>query len=265
LVAATKANIVQFPHKIKEDSNMNIEIANRLFELRKQKNLSQEELAEKIGVSRQAVSKWERAKSSPDTNNLIELARLYEISLDELLFTTEPVPREKEEDKKEYVSIGFNGIHVKEKDGSEVHIGLKGIHVKNKNNPDFADEIEKSWDEAWGCRWGGSKDNMKKHLLYTLPAPLIVATVYLIMGFIYNLWHPGWVIFLAIPIYYETVGMFMAKNAKKKLNLFPLALICTAIYLILGFYYNLWHPGWIVFLSIPLYHSFVHAIHKSKE
>ena len=37
---------------------MNIEIANRLVRLRKEKNLSQEQLAEKVGVSRQAVSKW---------------------------------------------------------------------------------------------------------------------------------------------------------------------------------------------------------------
>ena len=56
---------------------MNIEIANRLVGLRKKNNLSQEQLAEKIGVSRQAVSKWERSEASPDTDNLIMLARLY--------------------------------------------------------------------------------------------------------------------------------------------------------------------------------------------
>ena len=43
---------------------MNIETANRLLQYRKENNLSQEELAEKIGVSRQAVSKWERAEAS---------------------------------------------------------------------------------------------------------------------------------------------------------------------------------------------------------
>lgn len=66
---------------------MNVEIANRLQQLRKNNNLSQEELAEKIGVSRQAVSKWERAEASPDTDNLILLSRLYNMSLDELLRT----------------------------------------------------------------------------------------------------------------------------------------------------------------------------------
>ena len=70
---------------------MNIEIANRLAQLRKQKGLSQEQLAEKLGLSRQAVSKWERAEASPDTDNLICLARIYGVSLDDLLNTEEPL------------------------------------------------------------------------------------------------------------------------------------------------------------------------------
>ena len=64
---------------------MNLEIANRLVALRRERGLSQEDLAARLGVSRQAISKWERAESSPDTDNLIALARLYGISLDELL------------------------------------------------------------------------------------------------------------------------------------------------------------------------------------
>lgn len=68
---------------------MNLEIAGRLVQLRKQHNFSQEELADKLGISRQAVSKWERAEASPDTDNLISLARLYNISLDDLLKTDE--------------------------------------------------------------------------------------------------------------------------------------------------------------------------------
>ena len=66
---------------------MNIEIANRLVKLRKEKKLSQEALANELGISRQAVSKWERAEASPDTDNLILLAELYGISLDDLLKT----------------------------------------------------------------------------------------------------------------------------------------------------------------------------------
>lgn len=71
---------------------MNIEIANRLVNLRKQNSLSQEALAEKLGISRQAVSKWERAEASPDTDNLILLSRIYGISMDELLRTEDEIP-----------------------------------------------------------------------------------------------------------------------------------------------------------------------------
>ncbi len=150
---------------------MNIEIANRLVNLRKENGLSQEQLAEKIGVSRQAVSKWERSEASPDTDNIILLARLYNISLDELLRTEDDIPTEEaeaedvsadgfeqttEEDTPEEehneepepqtddeyfsekpngdkVHIGLDGIHVISHDGDNVHIGLRGIHVDDSD------------------------------------------------------------------------------------------------------------------------------------
>ncbi len=71
--------------KRKELIILTIEIANKLIELRRNKGLSQEELADRLGISRQAVSKWERAESSPDIDNIIMLSRLYGISVDELL------------------------------------------------------------------------------------------------------------------------------------------------------------------------------------
>ena len=85
---------------------MNIKIANRLVELRKKSGLSQEQLADKLGLSRQAVSKWERAEASPDTDNLICLAKLYNVSLDDLLSSDESIDdiaketKEREKNKK---------------------------------------------------------------------------------------------------------------------------------------------------------------------
>ena len=70
----------------RKGSTMNVEIAQRLANRRKRAGLSQEALAARLGVSRQAVSKWERSESSPDTDNLIALAQLYGVSLDELLY-----------------------------------------------------------------------------------------------------------------------------------------------------------------------------------
>lgn len=64
---------------------MDYKTADRLIELRKKNGYSQDGLAERLNISRQAVSKWERAESLPDTENLIALSRLYNITLDEIV------------------------------------------------------------------------------------------------------------------------------------------------------------------------------------
>ncbi len=63
----------------------------RIQLLRKAAGLSQEQLAESVGVSRQAVSKWETDQSSPDINNILALSRAFSVSTDELLGNTEGV------------------------------------------------------------------------------------------------------------------------------------------------------------------------------
>ena len=66
-------------------------IADRIQYLRKQKGLSQEELADKIGVSRQAVSKWESEQSTPDLEKIIIMSDLFEVTTDYILKGIEPV------------------------------------------------------------------------------------------------------------------------------------------------------------------------------
>ena len=60
-------------------------LAQTLKELRNDKNMTQEFVAESLGVSRQAVSKWENGTSEPSTSNLIAIAKLYDIPPEELL------------------------------------------------------------------------------------------------------------------------------------------------------------------------------------
>ena len=62
-----------------------MKLCEKLYELRRAAGLSQEELAERLNVSRQAVSKWENGASDPSTVNLLALAKLYGVSADELL------------------------------------------------------------------------------------------------------------------------------------------------------------------------------------
>lgn len=60
-------------------------LGKRIAYFRKQKGVSQEKVAEYIGISRQAVTKWENDNSRPNTENLLQLSSLFNISLDELI------------------------------------------------------------------------------------------------------------------------------------------------------------------------------------
>ena len=62
-----------------------INISKKLKQLRKQNKISQEKLAELLGISRQAVSKWENGLSKPETNNLLKIASIFNISVEELV------------------------------------------------------------------------------------------------------------------------------------------------------------------------------------
>lgn len=83
------------------------------------------------------------------------------------------------------------------------------------------------------------------------PYPCLVVLLYLLMGFSLKLWHPGWIIFLTIPIYY------LPKKERSFMKLMANPVMVTIIYLILGCCLNLWHPGWLIFLAIPLFQSAV--------
>ncbi len=65
-------------------------IADKIQYLRKQNGLSQEELADKIGVSRQAVSKWESEQSTPDIEKIIAISDLFDVTTDYILKGIEP-------------------------------------------------------------------------------------------------------------------------------------------------------------------------------
>jgi len=248
---------------------MNIEIANRLVSLRKSNNLSQEALAEKLGISRQAVSKWERAEASPDTDNLILLARLYHISLDELLKTEDEIPMpepdlaetgmeaasaapddtrtdavEEEKNENEYVHVGLGGVHVKDKSG-EVHVGWDGIHVDDKVKGDNVD-IDKNGVYVNGKEYKGCRFSLQ-----LFPMAMIIIVAYFSIGCIYDAWHPGWLLFLLIPIWHSLVTAIENRSA----YCFAYPVLVTLIYLCMGIFRMWWHPGWVIFLTIPLYYS----------
>ena len=240
---------------------MNVATANKLVQLRKEKGFSQEELAEKLGISRQAVSKWERAEAAPDTDNLVTLAKLYGISLDELLGNE----LDQSEDERAYakesgkdntkVDIGLKGIHVE--DGEDyVHVAWDGIHVRDKSG--HIVDVKDGKATVNGVEYN-YKDEMKRRW-YVFPFPFIVTLAYILLGVLGNLWHPYWLIFLTIPIYYSLVSAI----EHKRFNHFAYPVLVALIYLWFGFTAGAWHPNWVLFLTVPLYY-FIFPEHKHKE
>ena len=73
--------------------------------------------------------------------------------------------------------------------------------------------------------------------------PIMIVSLYLVLGFLFRLWHPGWLIFFAIPLFYM--------RPKTRLQQLCNPVMITLIYLVLGFFFHLWHPGWLIFLAIP--------------
>lgn len=239
---------------------MTIELANRLYELRKAHGLSQDELAEKLGVSRQAVSKWERSEASPDTDNIISLAKIYNLSLDELIYGAKEEDNKKDNKKDENnnspesssesssesangfvniedggntVKIGPGGILVEDEKGEKVHIALNGIQIKtSKSHIDEDDDFDDDEDDEDDDDTTLSCDD--DHTITILGED----------------------------------GHFkinINKERKRKHSFWqnlPYPIICGTLYLIFGFC-NVcggWAQSWIIFVTIPVYYSLVNAI-----
>ena len=66
--------------------------ADRLFDLRRKAGYSQEQLADLLGVSRQAISKWEGAQGRPEVDNVVKLSQIYRVSTDYILTGSASVP-----------------------------------------------------------------------------------------------------------------------------------------------------------------------------
>lgn len=82
----------------------------KLMTLRKEKGWSQEDLSNQIGVSRQTISKWESSQTTPELNKLIELSKIFEISIDELV---DNLPEEENtEVEKVYAKVNFKPTYI---------------------------------------------------------------------------------------------------------------------------------------------------------
>ena len=198
-------------------------LGDKLYQLRKDKGISQEELADKLGVSRQAISKWERGEALPDTDNLISIAKLYEVSLDELVDNTniaQEVPTTQ--------STNVVAVEV---------VSDESTVVEEKDNQTTT-----------------PKKSRFVRFLSNLPYPIVVTVAFILWGCLAKDgtgWQVGWTLYLTIPVYYSIVGCIRSK----RLGAFNYPVFCAFVFCFCGMMWNLWHPMWVVFLTIPIFYS----------
>lgn len=238
---------------------MDLAMAQRLVDRRKAAGLSQEALAAQLGVSRRAVSKWERSESSPDTDNLIALAALYGVSLDELLYgeaasdadgsedgSTETVDEAKEaEDSAEHadcsdkplVDISLaRGIHVIDPNkGEEVHVGWNGIHVTNERK---GEEVHVGPD-------GVHVDTLEDdgHSVHTNDDGTVT-----IDGETFSSWKEA-------HDKLDHHGKHFHTKVGRTWNKFPFPALVALAYLVLGIVYGTWGMGLLLVFLVPAYYA----------
>ena len=97
------------------------------------------------------------------------------------------------------------------------------------------------------------------------PFFLIVVILYCGLSFAFDIWHPLWIVFITIPIYYRIASACKAKTKKAFLGLLPIPEIIVTLYLVISFFTGAWKITWIMFLIIPLYYWYVGVFVKGKE
>ncbi len=247
---------------------MNVEIAQRLAELRRERGFSQEGLAEQLGLSRQAVSKWERAESAPDMGNLIALADLYDVTLDELLRVSpeveEDVRYEARERSRTAEAQAAEAAEVAREAAERAEAAAVAAVTAEGDGPqkvvvevNAAPAAASSMGPA-GCGAGVAPGAARPGAPGPPHAPAGQ----------YYASHPS-MPQAPVPPMPSMPQPPMAPmppqvpqppqppQSKNPLRSFPYPLLCAVIFLLVGFCFGWWHPAWVIFLTIPFWYWIV--------
>lgn len=197
-------------------------IGERLLNLRKKKGLSQEEVAEKLNVTRQTISKWETEQSSPDFDKIIPLCKLYQISTDELLTgkkeDSNMVSNNDHKNKKAlgisigvliyFIALCFIMITIPVLDmdpiiASSIFLLLCGVATAIIVYVSITTKSIKTVRV---------EQNPLLRRIYKVIS-LIMVIIYLLVSFITQAWHITWILFIVLSLVYEIVKLiFMLKE-----------------------------------------------------
>lgn len=202
-----------------------MDLGNRLYELRKTKRISQEEAAEKLGVTRQTISKWETNQSQPDFDKILPICELYEITTEELFG--------KQKESKQTIE-------------------------KQRNTSEEVDRKKKTAFVISSCVflyfiaiiW----------IMLAIPFlkmdPIVGSSVFLLICAFATVWiiyH-----FMSMPKMEET----KEKQKRKEIEKFDgiIALVFTCIYLFVSFITSAWHITWLIWIVYALIIEIIHLL-----
>ena len=177
-----------------------------LYNLRKAKGISQEELAEMLGVSRQAVSKWERNEAYPDTENLIAISKLFGVTIDGLINSGD-LCTENTQDEGENTDGQESILKLEIKRGLffaeiiPVPIVITIVYLL------LGFLTPRGWELGWTLYvlipvYYTLVESIKKREMSSFAYPVFLTFIFLLFGMHFQIWHPLWVIYLTIPVYY---------------------------------------------------------------
>ena len=194
-------------------------LGERLFELRKTKSLTQDEVAEKLNVTRQTISKWETNQSTPDFDKIVPICELFEIGVEELLTGKKEEKQEKNEEQEEKKEKELTKQEAKEK-SAKIVSGSVFIYI-------LAVAL----------------------IMILVPVkhvnPIIASSIFLILI--------GWATARIIKNYMSMPKFEKTKEEKKEEKIIKqingiIGSICVALYFIVSFVTMAWHVTWVIFI-----------------
>lgn len=197
-----------------------------LYKLRKEKGMTQAELAEKLGVTNKAVSKWETGEAMPETSLLLPIAEIFGVTVDELLNGRRSQTEEVHE----------NGTGAE--DSIKEHLFTRG-----------KDEPETALDKICGA--------------VCAAVMLCGICAYVILGAVTGIWSPYWLILTTCALGCGIIGsIFNLCDRVKREQLKAkcknpytggvcgiIMLSCIISYLFCGALASLWHPCWVIIVA----------------
>lgn len=230
-------------------------LGERLFELRKSKNLTQDDVAEKLNVTRQTVSKWETNQSIPDFDKIVPLCDLYGISPNELL----KGEKENGEDQNNENDNSFDSNKVNKhlftrgKDDENNYENMNGNQIKEKSAKVVSSSILIFFI---AIAYAGIGTTVLKW------NPIVVGCTFLILI--------GWGLarivkhYMSVPKFEKTKEEEKQDNIVKQINDI-IGGIGVAIYFIVSFITMAWHITWVIFIIIGMAEQVVKLIFLLKE